>query len=63
MLNWPNYLRLSWTQKTVKTEEARQECRVWLIKTSIAVLTVHAETGQLYTFQQSMQDNRNINLW
>ena len=31
--------------------------------TSIAVLTVHEETSLLYTFQQSMQANRNINLW
>ena len=30
---------------------------------SIAVLTVHAKTSQLYTFQRSMQANRNINLW
>ena len=53
-------------KKTVKTKEARQECRVSLIKThrrvtSISVLTVHAETSQLYTFQRSMQANRNIN--
>ena len=31
--------------------------------TSIAVLTVHAKTSLIYTFQQSMQANRNINLW
>ena len=30
--------------------------------TSIAVFTVHAETSQLFTFQRSMQANRNINL-
>ena len=52
----------------METEKARQECRVLLIKTNgrltfIAVLTVHAEMSQLYTFQQSMQANRNINLW
>ena len=31
--------------------------------TSIAVLTVHAETSLAYTFQRSMQANKNINLW
>ena len=40
----------------------------WLVEphkhlTSIAVLTVHAKTSLLYTFQRSMQANRNINLW
>ena len=29
----------------------------------IAVLTVHVKTSLLYTFQRSMQANRNINLW
>ena len=41
------------------TEEARQES----LLTFIAVFTVHAKTSQLYTFQRSMQANRNINLW
>ena len=45
-----------------------QECRFLLVEThkhltSIAVLTVHTETSLLYTFQRSMQANRNINLW
>ena len=31
--------------------------------TSIAVLTVHAKKSLLYTFQRSMQANKNINLW
>ena len=31
--------------------------------TSIAVLTLHAKTSQLNTFQRSMQANRNIKLW
>ena len=31
--------------------------------TSIVVLTVHAKTSLLCTFQRSMQANRNINLW
>ena len=30
--------------------------------TSVAILTVLAETGLLFTFQKSMQANRNINL-
>ena len=52
---------------TVRNEEAQQECRVLLVKTQrrstcIAVLTVHAKTNLLYTFQRSMQANRNINL-
>ena len=51
----------------METEEARQECRVLLFKThrrltSITVLTVHAETSQLYTFKRSMHAKRNINL-
>ena len=49
-------------------KEARQECRVLLIKThrwltSIAVLTVHAKASLLCIFQRSMQANKNINLW
>ena len=31
--------------------------------TSIAVLNLHGKTSLLYIFQQSMQANRNINLW
>ena len=55
-------------KKTVRNEEARQERRFLLVEahkhlTSIAVLTVHAETNLLYAFQRSMQANRNINLW
>ena len=30
---------------------------------SIAALTVHAKMSLLYTFQRSMQADRNINLW
>ena len=56
------------TKKAIRNEEARQECRVLLVEThrrltSIAILTVHAETSLLYTFQRSTQANRNINLW
>ena len=55
-------------EKTVRNEIARQECHFLLVRThkhwtSIAVLTVQAETSLSYTFQQSMQVNRNINLW
>ena len=55
-------------KKTVRNEEERQERRFLLVEThkrctSIAVLTVHAETSLLYTFQWSMKANRNINLW
>ena len=62
------FKRRTWTKKAVKAEEPRQQCRVLLIKTqrrltSIAALTVHAETSLLYTFQRSRQANRNINLW
>ena len=62
------FKRRTWTKKAVKAEEPRQQCRVLLIKThrhltSIAVLTVPARTSQLYTFQQSRQANKNINLW
>ena len=54
-------------KKMVRDEEARQDCQFLLVEThkcltSIAVLTVHAKTSLLYTFQQSMQANRNINL-
>ena len=47
---------------------SQQECHLLLVEThkhltSIAVLTVHAKTSLLYTFQRSMQANRNINLW
>ena len=61
-------LRRTQTKKTVRNEEARQECRCLLVKThkdstSIAVLTVHAETSLLFTFQRSMQANKNTNLW
>ena len=51
-------------------EKRRSPTRVpcLLVKThrrliSIAVLTVHAKMSLLYTFQRSMQANRNINLW
>ena len=42
-------------KKTVSNEEARQKCRFSLVEThkrltSIAVLTVHAETSLLYSF-------------
>ena len=55
-------------KKTMRNEKARKECCVLLIETHwcltfIAVLTVHATTSLLYIFQQSMQANRNINLW
>ena len=63
-----DYLRRTQTKKTVRNKKARQECRVLLVKTHwrltfSAVLAVHAKTSQLYTFQRSMQANRNINLW
>ena len=53
-------------KKAMRTEEARQECRFLLVETrkhltSIAVLTVHAETSLLYI--RSVQANRNINPW
>ena len=61
---------LLWSTRTKKTarNEARQKCRFLLVEThkhltSIAVLTVHVEMSLLYTFQRSMQANRNINLW
>ena len=52
----------------MRNEEARQKCRFLLVEThkrltSIAVLTVHAETSLLYAFQRSMQANRNKILW
>ena len=57
-----------WTKKTMRIEEARQKCRFLLVEThkrwtSTAVLTVHAETNLLYTFQRPVQANRNINQW
>ena len=50
------------------TKKPDKSVVVWLVKThqhltSIAVLTEHAETSLLYTFQRSMQANWNINLW
>ena len=56
------------TKKIVRNEKALRECRFLLVEihnhlTSIAVLTVHAKTNLLYTFQQTIQANRNINLW
>ena len=55
------------TKKTVRNGKARRECRFLLVEThkhlpSVAVLTVQAKTS-LYTFQQSMKANKNINLW
>ena len=52
-------------QNTVRNGKARQESRFLLVEThchltSIAVLTVHAETGLLYTFQLSIQASRNM---
>ena len=52
----------------MRNKEARQENSFLLFEThkrltSIAILTVHAETSQLYMFQQSMQANRYISLW
>ena len=52
-------------KETIRNKEARQECRFLLVETherstSIAILTVHSETGLLNTFQRSMQANRNI---
>ena len=51
----------------MRNEEAPQECRFFLVEahkclTSIAVLTEHGKTSLLYTFQGSMQANRDINL-
>ena len=56
------------TKKTVRNGKARRECRFLLVEThkhltSITALAVHANTSLLYTFQRSMQANRNINLW
>ena len=52
----------------MRTEEARSQCRVFLVETHwrltfISVFTVHAKTSRLSTFQRSMQANRNIDLW
>ena len=52
----------------VRNKKARRECRFLLVETHkhltfITVFTVHAKASILYTFQQSMQANRNINLW
>ena len=49
-------------------KKARRECIFLLVEThihltSIAVLTLQAKASLLYTFQRSMQANRNINLW
>ena len=60
MLNLPDYLRRTGTKKTVRNEEAQQECHVLLVETHwrltfIAVFTVHAKKSLLYTFQRSMQ--------
>ena len=60
-------LRRKQTTKTVRNE-ARQEGRFLSVETHkhstfITVLTVHAETSLLHTFQRSMRANRNINLW
>ena len=49
-------------------KQARQKCYFLLVEThvhltSITVLTVHAKTSLLYTFQRSIKANRNINLW
>ena len=53
-----------------KSEKRKSQTRVpfLLVETHkhlnfIAVLTVHTKTSLLYTFQPSMQANRNINLW
>ena len=56
------------TKNTVRNEKAQRECRVLLVEThkhltSIAVLTVQANMSLLYTFQRSMQANKNIHLW
>ena len=49
------FVRLLAAKKTVRNEEARQECRVLLVKTHcrltfIAVLTLHAKTSQFLYF-------------
>ena len=57
------------TQEAVRTEEARQECRVLLVKKTLTFNfyrsfdCAHKKTSLLYTFQRSMRANRNINLW
>ena len=55
-------------KKTVRNKKARRECRFLLVEThkhltSMTVFTVHAKTSLLYTFQRSMEANKNINLW
>ena len=60
------YLQRTQTKKTVRNEKARKDGHFLLVKThknltSIAALTVHTKTSLLYTFQQSIQANRNIN--
>ena len=55
------------TKKTVRNEEAREECRFFIVEThkhltASAVLTARVQTSKLYTFQRSLQTIRNIRL-
>ena len=55
-------------KKYGENEEARPQCRVFLVETHwrltfITVFTVRAKTSLLSTFHRSMQANRNTNLW
>ena len=56
------------TKKDSEKWKSSKEYRFLLVETHkhltfIAVFTVHAKASLLYTFQRSMQTNRNINLW
>ena len=54
-------------KQAVRNEKARQECHAVLIKTLTfnfyRSLHYARKTSLFYTFQRSMQANRNINLW
>ena len=56
-------------KKHSKKQKVQRECHFFLVGThkhltSIAVFTVHAKKEPIiYTFQRSMQPNKNINLW
>ena len=65
----PYCLRRTQTKKTVRNKETQHECRVLLVKTHwrlifIAVVTVHTKKRvyYMYTFQQSIQAIRSIDL-
>ena len=61
-------MRRTQTKNTARSEEARPQRHLLLVETHrrltfIAVLTVHTKTSLVFTFQRSMQANKNINLW